>query len=165
MSVLPDRLPPGLRLVFCGTAAGTASARRGHYYAGPGNRFWPMLRETGLTPRLFTPEEDHLLPGLGIGLTDLCKTAFGPDAQIPRESFDPEGLFQRITLARPRHLAFTSLTAARLALGQPRLGPGALAPDPRLPGIGLWALPSPSGLARATFDPHPWHALAKEIAR
>jgi TDG/mug DNA glycosylase family protein len=156
---------PGLTLVFCGTAAGTASARRGHYYAGPGNRFWPMLFETGLTPRRFAPEEDHLLPTLGIGLTDLCNTTFGPDAKIPRQSFDPDGLFRRVNLARPRLLAFTSLTAARLALGRPRLGPGPIPPDARLPGTTLWALPSPSGLARATFDPHPWHALAKEAAR
>jgi len=40
--VLPDVLTPGLQVVFCGTAAGTASAKRGAYYAGPGNQFWPM---------------------------------------------------------------------------------------------------------------------------
>lgn len=37
--ILPDRLGPGLRVVFCGTAAGAVSARKGHYYAGPGNLF------------------------------------------------------------------------------------------------------------------------------
>src|SRR5438067_2015906 len=40
MSILPDHLRPGLSIVFCGTAVGTASASRGHYYAGPGNDFW-----------------------------------------------------------------------------------------------------------------------------
>jgi double-stranded uracil-DNA glycosylase len=34
--VLPDVLGPGLRVVFCGTAAGAVSAVRGAYYAGPG---------------------------------------------------------------------------------------------------------------------------------
>ena len=38
--VLPDVLMPGLRVVFCGYAPGTASAHAGAYYAGPGNRFW-----------------------------------------------------------------------------------------------------------------------------
>ena len=33
--ILPDVLAPGLRVVFCGTAPGTASARAGAYYAGP----------------------------------------------------------------------------------------------------------------------------------
>ncbi len=49
--VLLDLLRPGLRVVFCGTAAGAVSAAKGAYYAGPGNRFWPMLAKTGLTPR------------------------------------------------------------------------------------------------------------------
>src|SRR3546814_13773735 len=49
--VLPDVLAPGLRLVFCGSAAGRKSAELGAYYAGPGNKFWPTLYEIGLTPR------------------------------------------------------------------------------------------------------------------
>ncbi|HEU5143069.1 MAG TPA: uracil-DNA glycosylase family protein [Solirubrobacterales bacterium] len=56
MAVLPDLVRPGLRVVFCGTAAGTASARAGAYYAGPGNRFWETLRVTGLTPVLLGRE-------------------------------------------------------------------------------------------------------------
>ena len=37
--VLPDLIKPGLKIVFCGTAAGTVSAKRGAYYAHPQNRF------------------------------------------------------------------------------------------------------------------------------
>ena len=55
--VLPDVLGPGLRIVFCGSAAGAVSARVGAYYAGPGNRFWPTLHRVGLTPRLLAPAE------------------------------------------------------------------------------------------------------------
>jgi TDG/mug DNA glycosylase family protein len=43
LPVLPDLLRPGLRIVFCGTAAGTVSAARGVYYAHPQNRFWSAL--------------------------------------------------------------------------------------------------------------------------
>lgn len=50
MTVLPDHLRPGLRVVFCGTAPGLISAARGHYYAGPGNAFWPLLHDAGFTP-------------------------------------------------------------------------------------------------------------------
>lgn len=162
--ILPDFLRPGLRLVLCGTAPGTASARRGHYYSGPGNQFWPMLALTGLTPRRFRPDEDHLLPDLGIGLTDLAKTASGQDADIPREAWDPEGLIARIVAVQPMILAFTSLTAARLSLGVRDLRPGRLEEDARLAGITLWALPSPSGLARSHFDPAPWHDLARAVS-
>jgi len=55
--VLPDILRPGMRVVFCGTAAGTAFARAGAYYAGPGNAFWATLHSTGLTPVRFSPAE------------------------------------------------------------------------------------------------------------
>lgn len=162
--ILPDRLAPGLRIVFCGTAAGMVSARRGHYYAGPGNRFWPILAETGLTPRLMQPEEDHLMPGLGLGLTDLAKTVFGADADIPAAAYDAEALFAKIADCAPACLAFTSLTAARLALGVKTLAAGPLPADTRLPGIALWALPSPSARARSHFDAAPWQALAATFA-
>jgi TDG/mug DNA glycosylase family protein len=58
MTVLPDYLAPNLRLVICGTAAGKASAARGHYYAGLGNRFWEYLQVSGLTPVRLHPEDD-----------------------------------------------------------------------------------------------------------
>lgn len=163
--ILPDFLRPGLRAVFCGTAAGRVSAARGHYYAGPGNRFWPMLAETGLTPRRLAPHEDHLMPDFGLGLTDLAKTAFGSDMQIPPEAYDTEGLFQKVMQNAPRYLAFTSLTAARLALGRAALAPGAITPDPRLPDVRLWALPSPSALAKSHFRAEIWHEFAQEIQR
>ena len=50
ITILPDLLANDLDLVIVGTAAGRASAKRRLYYAGPGNRFWPMLHEVGLTP-------------------------------------------------------------------------------------------------------------------
>ena len=34
-NVLPDLIAPDLRIVFTGTAVGSASARAGAYYAGP----------------------------------------------------------------------------------------------------------------------------------
>jgi uracil DNA glycosylase superfamily protein len=63
--VLPDVLAPGLRVVFCGYAPGTASARTGAYYAGPGNRFWITLREVGLTPLLIRPANSPACPSSG----------------------------------------------------------------------------------------------------
>ena len=39
----------------------------------------------GLTPRLFRPEDDHLLNGLGIGLTDLVKTKSGIDSDTAKK--------------------------------------------------------------------------------
>ena len=160
--MLPDRLAPGLRVLFCGTAAGTASATRGHYYAGPGNRFWGLLAQTGLTPRLLRPDEDHLMPGFGLGLTDLAKGVAGMDREIPRTAYDPARLAALVAEWRPGVLAFTSLTAARLALGNTTLSAGALPPQPGFCGVALWALPSPSR-ANGHFSPGVWQALADHV--
>lgn len=62
MHILPDILGPNLKVVFCGTAVGEKSARRGHYYAGPGNKFWQYLHASKLTPALLRPEDDVTLP-------------------------------------------------------------------------------------------------------
>lgn len=159
--MLPDRLGQGLELVFCGTAASHKSAASGHYYAGPGNRFWPLLAETGLTPRRFAPSDDHLLLPLGIGLTDLAKGVSGMDRDIPKAAYAPDRLFALLSKLRPKRLAFTSLTAAKIGLGNHCLAGRVTAPC--FPDIGFWVLPSPSGAARATFDAAPWHDLANHF--
>ena len=81
--VLPDLIKPGLRIVFCGTAAGTVSAARGAYYAHPQNRFWTALHAFGLTPRKLNPEEYNELPQWGLGLTDIAKHVSGMDRELP----------------------------------------------------------------------------------
>ena len=58
------------------------AARVGAPYAGPGNRFWSILHETGLTPRLLLPQEFRDLPRYGIGLTDVAKLASGSDSSL-----------------------------------------------------------------------------------
>tara|TARA_R110002124_G_scaffold101091_1_gene248499 strand:- start:236 stop:727 length:492 start_codon:yes stop_codon:yes gene_type:complete len=161
--MLPDLLAPRLKVVFCGTAAGHASARAGHYYAGPGNRFWQILADTGMTPHRLRPDEDQLLPGLGLGLTDLAKGVSGMDRDIPATAYAPAALARLIAQFAPGRLAFTSLTAARIALGSRHAAGRACAPA--FPDLPLWVLPSPSGAARGHFSTGPWHDLAADIRR
>ena len=86
--VLTDLLQPGLRAVFCGTQAGTQSARRGAYYAGRGNRFWPTLHDVGLTPVRLAPEQYPMLLDYGIGLTDMAKKTSGADSLLRPDHVD-----------------------------------------------------------------------------
>ncbi len=155
-------MPPGLDLAVCGAAAGRRSAEVGAYYAGPGNRFWRILHETGLTPRLLAPEEFRLLPEFGIGLTDLAKTASGPDSGIPRGAWDAGGLRRRIEAARPRILAFNGKNAARRFIGAARVGYGLQ--SQRIGGTEIFVLPSTSGAASGYWDPGPWRELARLVA-
>jgi TDG/mug DNA glycosylase family protein len=155
--VLPDVLRPGLRVVFCGTAAGTASARAGAYYAGPGNAFWETLHATGLTPVRLRPSEFGRLPDFGIGLTDLCKVAHGSDAEVGTAHFDVDGLLAAVAAVEPERLAFNGKNAARGALERPvQYG---IQPE-TIGRAEVWVLPSTSGAARRFWDPSHWHLLA-----
>ncbi len=158
--MLPDLLSPGLRIVFCGSAAGTASARAKAYYAGPGNRFWPTLREIGLTPTQLEPGEFERLPEFGIGLTDICKVLHGSDAEVGTVEFDAAGLQARIAAVEPEHLAFNGKNAARGALERDvAYGPQ----EERLGGAAIWVLPSTSGAARRFWKIEPWMELANRF--
>ena len=159
---LPDLLVPGLKVIFVGTAAGRRSAELGHYYAGPGNRFWITLHEIGLTPRRFEPSEFRNLLALGIGRTDLSKLGAGMDHEIAAEDFDPDQFELNLRRYRPRAVAFTSKKAASVwKRGAPTsdieygLQPRA-AED--LPDV--FVLPSPSGAARSHWRIEPWRELA-----
>ena len=163
LPVLPDVLLPGLKLVFCGTAAGTVSAQRGQYYAHPQNRFWEILYEAGFTPHRLAPADYASLPAHGIGLTDVAKHSFGMDHELPRDALGrmaADALRQRIVQFAPRALAFTSLKAGRSGLGR-KIGVG-LQPV-RFGSTQIWVLPSPSPAARKSWDAQPWHNLAHSL--
>ena len=155
--VLPDVLRPGLRVVFCGTAAGTASAAARAYYAGPGNAFWETLHATGLTPVRLVPGEFMKLLEYGVGLTDLCKTRHGSDQAVGTTEFDVPRLEAEISAVEPDRLAFNGKNAARGALG--RHVDYGLQPE-WIGGAEIWVLPSTSGMARRSWSVEPWQELA-----
>jgi TDG/mug DNA glycosylase family protein len=156
--ILPDVLQPGLRLVFCGTAASKRSAAERAYYAHPGNLFWRALFEAGLTLRQWAPSEFPRLPEYGIGLTDLAKRHSGNDDELPRDAFDVPALLAKIERHQPRLLAFTSKHAARAALGH---ATNYGLQNEIIGATRLFVLPSPSGQARGHWDLGPWLALGE----
>ena len=151
--ILPDVLAPGLHLVLCGTAPSRASKEAQAYYAKPGNRFWPTLHEVGLTPVRLQPSEYMQVLRFGIGLTDLCKTEWGSDAELSRTAFDAPGLRAKMERYRPAAIAFDSKTAAQGFLGRKV----AYGRQPETIGETLvFVLPSPSGRAGSYWDIGPW---------
>ena len=158
--ILPDVIRPGLKVVFCGTALGTRSAQVGAYYAGPGNRFWATLHETGLTPRRLEPAEYRDLPRYGIGLTDICKSRSGSDREVGTGGFDVGRLTAILERHDPGWIAFNGKQAAKGALGRP-VDYGDQ-PE-RLGGTRVFVLPSTSGAARGYWDVRHWHELAQRL--
>jgi TDG/mug DNA glycosylase family protein len=163
--ILPDRLKPGLKLVFCGTAAGRVSALSRAYYAHGQNKFWTTLHAVGLTPRLFAPNEYEMLWEHGIGLTDIAKHVYGMDHQLPKDALGgaaAQALRSRIAKAQPSILAFTSLNAGRKVTG---LRAVAGEQEERLGETRVFILPSPSPLAANHWDIGPWQALARAVKK
>ena len=161
--VLPDVLQASLRVVLCGTAVGTASAKAGAYYAHKQNKFWKILHESGLTPTLLSPHQYLELPNYGIGLTDFVKTHSGMDHQIPLSKLAEDSrarLRASILKFRPAFLAFTSKAGGQRFLGGPR-GYGEQAE--RIGETRIWILPSTSGAANGSWRPEIWHRFADEV--
>ena len=73
MKTLPDYLGQGLDIVFVGINPGESSAKAGHYFASPRNRFWPAINRSGLLSESLSAEEDSQILQHGIGFTDVVK--------------------------------------------------------------------------------------------
>ena len=157
MPKLEDVLTTGLDLVICGTAASSVSAERGQYYAGPGNRFWTNLWDTGLTDRLLEPSEYRSLLDYGIGLTDVVKDQEGMDSGI---DVDGCGALLRRRLERysPRYLCFNGKKAALEVLGGKRIRYGLQASS--FGPTRLFVAPSTSAAARRSWDAGVWKQLS-----
>ena len=163
--VLDDLLRDDLDIVFCGTQAGTASALKRAYYAGPGNRFWPTLYETGLVPLRLQPNAYRRLLDFRIGLTDVAKRTFGPDSSLRRDHFDADGFRRKIERHAPRIVAFNGKKAAAVALQSPATDLRYGRQDVTIGRSKVFVLPSTSGAASGFWDLEPWRALAADMRR
>ena len=147
---LPDILAPGLRLVFIGSNPSIRASETGHYYAHPGNRFYPLLLASGLTPRRLMPEEDILLPTFGIGLTDLHARPSRRADEVPDAVYRAgrERVIALLARYRPCWLCCNGARVCRNltgASGPVRYGPQAGS----IAGCRLFVVPSTSGLNSA----------------
>src|SRR5207245_3946871 len=146
---IPDVLPdPGrpLLVLFCGINPGLYSAATGWHFARPGNRFWPALHLSGFTPRRLAPREQDLLPGYGLGITNLVPRATAQASELDAAELRAgcERLTALVREHRPRVVAIAGVTAYRSAFARPRATTG---PQPEaLAGARLWVVPNPSGL-------------------
>jgi TDG/mug DNA glycosylase family protein len=143
---IPDVIAPGLRVVFAGINPGLYSAATGYHFARPGNRFWPALHHSGFTGRVFRPDEQEQLLGLGLGITNIVARATARADELRPGEFlaGARVLTVKITRLRPQWLAVVGVTAYRAAFGHRHAAVG-----PQGEAIGetrVWVLPNPSGL-------------------
>jgi mismatch-specific thymine-DNA glycosylase len=151
--MVPDVLAEGVSLIFVGYNPGRASEATGHHFAGPGNYFWPLLYEAGLTPRRLRPADDRDLLLYGIGITNVVDRPTPGTADLSAEELwaGAVRLRQKIQQLRPRVLCLLGKDVYRAYAQIPRHQPVAwgLAPTRTVPGVLEFVAPNPS--RRATM--------------
>jgi double-stranded uracil-DNA glycosylase len=119
-ATLPDLLREGLSVIFVGINPSVYSAEKGHYFARPGNRFWPafsrsrlgqpMCRALGV--EILRPDHDRILPDYGFGFTDVVKKATRVAADLSSTDFTDaiNPLLDKISALRPDVVCFHGIT-------------------------------------------------------
>ena len=83
-----ERLAYGLRVLFVGFNPSLRSHELGFNYAGRSNRFYTILYQSGLTTRLFTPQESPLLlQEYGYGFTNIVARPTRRADELSREEY------------------------------------------------------------------------------
>jgi double-stranded uracil-DNA glycosylase len=164
-SAVPDVLAPDLQVVFVGINPGRWSAAAAAHFANPRNDFWRLLHDAGFTPRLYTPEEQHDLPALGLGLTNAAYRTTPGSGDLRAADFagSAERLEQVAAELRPRWLAFVGKEAYRGAFRErPELG----LQERRLGETQLFVLPStsPANAAVPYSERLHWFRELRELA-
>jgi double-stranded uracil-DNA glycosylase len=146
---LVDRLRPEARILFVGINPGLRSAAVGHHFAGPSNRFWKLLFESGLVSQRLRYQEDWRLPEWGLGLTNIIARSTVGVGELSPEEFRTglATLERKIRRYRPRTIAFLGVTIYRMLFPPPK---GERFPDlgPTRASLGdapVFLLPNPSG--------------------
>lgn len=143
---LGDVVGRDLRVLFVGINPSLRSAEVGHHFARPGNRFYKALHRAGFTPRVYAPDEDVLLPALGLGITNLADRPTRAASELTSEELRAGAAQLEALVAElsPRLVAVVGITAYREAFARPKAVLGMQ--DEPIGGRPVWVLPNPSGL-------------------
>jgi TDG/mug DNA glycosylase family protein len=120
---LPDLFRAGLSIVFVGINPSVYSAEKGHYFARPGNRFWPAFSRSRLGlpvceavgVEILRPDHDRLLLDYGFGFTDVVKKATRVAADLSSADFAKAigPLLDKILALRPTAVCFHGIMGYR----------------------------------------------------
>lgn len=151
-STVADLVAEPTKLMFVGINPGLWSAATATHFARPGNRFYPALATSGITPYLidardgYSPADKAMLLERGISISNIVERATARADELTREELRAAvgTLVRRIAAIEPPVVAVLGLTSYRTAFEQPRARAGRQ--PQRIGGAELWVLPNPSGL-------------------
>ncbi|XXM72971.1 mismatch-specific DNA-glycosylase [Lysinibacillus sphaericus] len=153
MDTIPDHLDHGLDIVFIGFNPSIRSSETGHHYANPTNRFWKILYQSGLTPRLYQASEDANLLELGYGLTNIVERPTKDASEITKEEYR-EGrilLKEKLETYRPRIACFVGKGVYQQFSGKRKV-PWGWQEESIVNGVRDFVAPSSSGLVRMKVE-------------
>lgn len=152
---VPDHLDHGLQIVFIGFNPSLRSGETGHHYANPRNNFWRILERSGLTPRLYSADEDGELLKLGYGFTNIVARPTRGAEDIERAEYKEgrEQLRRKLALYRPQIACFVGKGVytefARRSQADWGFQDGVA---PVVDGVREFVAPSSSGLVRMPME-------------
>jgi double-stranded uracil-DNA glycosylase len=153
MDTLPDHLANNLKIVFIGFNPSLMSGETGHHFANPRNRFWRILFQSGLTPRLYRTDEDGDLLNLGFGLTNIVERPTKDASEILKEEYE-EGrviLKEKLKRHRPTIACYVGKGVYQ-QLSKKRKVSWGVQPDSVVDGVIDFVAPSSSGLVRMKME-------------
>lgn len=162
---LQDVIADGLDILFVGINPSTFSALSGHHFARNTNRFYRALFEGGLTPRLYSPDEDADLVLLGLGITNIAARPTGMAQELKGREYEAgrEPLREKVRAYGPLIVAFAGRMAATGFYGAPRpVG----AQEDMIETARVFVAPSPSAANKAHHpdaDLYAWYTRLREF--
>ncbi|CUH94824.1 hypothetical protein P22_0890 [Propionispora sp. 2/2-37] len=144
-----DVIAYNLSILFIGFNPGLKSGETGCHFAGPSNRFWRLLADSGLTPRKLAPAEDRLLLTWGYGITNIVSRPTRSAAEITRQEYATGRAELKLKLQtyKPQIACYVGIGVYRQFTGKSKIACG-LQPEPAIPGMLDFVVSSPSGLNR-----------------
>ncbi|XP_053985998.1 G/T mismatch-specific thymine DNA glycosylase-like isoform X1 [Hylaeus volcanicus] len=165
---LPDYLENDLDIVFVGINPSLMAAYRGRYYAGPGNHFYKLLHESGLTPYYLSYDEDYKLLRYGIGLTNIVSRPTKSSADLKHTEIK-EGckiVEEKLKIYKPKIAVFNGKCIYEVFASKTVNFNFGLQPE-SIENIAFWVTPSSSArcanFPRMTDKLHFYTALKKYL--
>lgn len=150
---IPDLIKNDLLILFVGFNPSIISSQTGHHFANPRNRFWKILKEAGITPRKYSPEEDAKLLDLGFGFTNIVSRPTKAADEISSAEYE-EGrtiLLEKITRHSPKIVCFVGKGVYVQYSGKRNMNWG-VQPESMVEGTIDFVAPSSSGLVRMKIE-------------
>jgi TDG/mug DNA glycosylase family protein len=144
---LRDCIRPGVHVLFVGINPGVRSSLTGHHFAGPSNRFWKLLAESGLVPEPIGYADDRRLPEWGFGITNIVPRPTPGIDSLTRAEYAAgrAALIRKIRRHRPDVVAMVGVTVFRAVFPERKRDVRLGLQDERLAEARVFVLPNPSG--------------------